>query len=52
MELNRRDWSKVIPVTDDFIVYAVDLEGAHLRANLKAGVPPAKLALLRRRKLV
>ena len=52
MELNRRDWSKVIPVTDDFIVYAVDLEGSRLRPNLKAGVPSAKLALLRRRKLV
>jgi hypothetical protein len=52
MELNRHDWSKVLPVTDDFVVYAVDLEGAHLQKNLKAGVPRQKLNLLRKRKLI
>ena len=52
MELNKRDWSKVLPVTEDFVVYAVDLEGAHLKPNMKAAVPAQTLAMLRKRKLI
>ena len=50
--MNRRKWDKVLPTTDDFIVYAVDLEGEDLTANLNAGVPPRKRELLSARRLV
>ncbi|MET7425650.1 hypothetical protein [Dactylosporangium sp. NPDC005555] len=35
-ELNTHDWSRVLPITDDFVVYAVDLEMADLERNLPA----------------
>jgi hypothetical protein len=50
--LNRLNWAKTLPVTDDFVVYAVDFEGADLKKNLKEGVPAKKLQLLRRRKFL
>jgi hypothetical protein len=34
--LNRRDWSKLLPTTSDFVVLPVDLEGAHVARHLKA----------------
>ena len=52
LKLNERDWSRLLPVTDDFIVYAVDFEGFHLATNLKAGVPQKRLRLLRKRRLL
>lgn len=45
--LNRRDWSQLLPVTDDFVVYPVDLELADLHQNLADSVPPDLLARLR-----
>ncbi|RZU78059.1 hypothetical protein EV384_6809 [Micromonospora kangleipakensis] len=51
-ELNRQDWTVRMPVTDDFVVYAVDLELVDLDRNLAACVPAQRLALLRDRGLV
>ena len=53
-ELNKRDWRKTLPVTEDFVVAAVDvdIEGYHLKENLKAAIPPAKLKLLKQKKLM
>ena len=50
--LNRRTWRGVLPTTDDFVVYAVNFDGDELAENLKAGLLPAKLKLLRSRRLV
>jgi hypothetical protein len=50
--LNRRQWDRVLPTTDDFIVYAINFDGEDLKANLKAGVPVAKLKMLKSRGLV
>ncbi|MFF5234946.1 hypothetical protein [Dactylosporangium sp. NPDC000521] len=47
--LNHRDWSDTLPVTDDFVVYPVDLELEYLHQNLTDCVPPARLAHLRER---
>jgi hypothetical protein len=44
--LNRLDWAKIIPVTRNFVVYPVDLEVGHLKANMKAAVPPKTLKAL------
>lgn len=46
-KLNAYPWKSVIPVTADFVVYAIDLEGAHLEPNMKASVPAPRLAKLR-----
>lgn len=46
-KLNTHPWKSVIPVTADFIVYAIDLEGAHLEPNMKASVPASRLSKLR-----
>jgi hypothetical protein len=43
-ELNRADWSGVLPVTGDFVVFAVDLELTDVDRNLAACVPPERLA--------
>jgi hypothetical protein len=53
-ELNERSWRGILPTTDDFIVYAVDVDGDDdsLKKNLKAGVPEAKRKLLRSRKML
>jgi hypothetical protein len=45
--LNGRDWSDTLPVADDFVVYAVDLELVDLERNLTACLPPDRLAVLR-----
>lgn len=45
-KLNAYPWKSVIPVTADFVVYAIDLEGAHLEPNMKASVPTPRLAKL------
>jgi hypothetical protein len=49
--LNLRDWSDTLPVTDDFVVYAVDLELVDLRRNLTDCLPPERLAMLSERGL-
>jgi hypothetical protein len=46
-ELGRRDWRGSLRVTDDFVVFPVDLEGDDLRKNMKACVPTAKLKRLK-----
>ncbi|MEU8004495.1 hypothetical protein AB0B66_25335 [Catellatospora sp. NPDC049111] len=50
--LNLRDWSDVLPVTDDFVVYPVDLELVDLKRNLADCLPPDRLARLRERGLL
>ena len=51
-DLNKRSWKGVLSTTDDFIVYAIDLEGDDFKQNLKAGVPDKKLKLLKSRRLL
>lgn len=51
-KLNELAWRKILPVTDDFIVYAVDFEGADFKRNLKDGVTAGKLQQLKRVKLI
>jgi hypothetical protein len=46
-DLGKVDWSGKLNTTDDFIVYAVDTDGADLNRNLKLIVPPKKLAKLK-----
>jgi hypothetical protein len=43
-ELNGHDWASVLPVTDDFVVYAVDMELVDLHRNMRDCVPADKLA--------
>jgi len=43
--LQRLDWHSIASVTDDFVVFAVDLELIHLEENFRYSVP----AVLRRR---
>ncbi|WP_432992769.1 hypothetical protein [Dactylosporangium sp. CA-233914] len=50
--LNLRDFSDALPVTDDFVVYAADLELVDLRQNLADCLPPDRLARLRERGLL
>ncbi|WP_139218043.1 hypothetical protein [Micromonospora phaseoli] len=50
-QLNHRDWSNMLPVTDDFVVYPVDLELVDLERNLADCLPPDRLARLRERRL-
>ncbi|MEU8086743.1 hypothetical protein AB0B57_24415 [Micromonospora sp. NPDC049101] len=49
--LNLRDWSATLPVTDDFVVYAVDLELVDLERNLASCLPPERLAAFHERGL-
>lgn len=51
-DLARIDWKPVLATTDDFVVYAVDLEGGDLRKNMRQSVPPDRLARLRAAKLI
>ena len=51
-ELNGRNWRAILPVTDDFIVYAVDVDGDDFDKNIKDGVRQAKRKLLRSRRLL
>jgi hypothetical protein len=50
--LNLRDWAGALPVTDDFVVYSVDLELVDLQRNLAECLPPNRLAALRERGLL
>lgn len=45
--LNRRDWSAVLPVGDDLMFYAVDLELVDLERNLADCLPADRLARYR-----
>jgi len=45
--LNKIDWPPSIQRTDDFVVYAVGLEGRGLRKSLKAGLSPEKFVALK-----
>lgn len=47
-ELNSMEWPKALKRTEDFIVYAVDLEGGSLRKNLKKIVTPERFAGLKK----
>jgi len=51
-ELNTADWAQLLPITDDFVVYAVDVELADLDRNMPACLPPTRLALLHDRGLL
>lgn len=51
-ELNAYDWSRILPITDDFVAYAVDWELTDFERNMPACVPPARLAILRERGLL
>jgi hypothetical protein len=46
--LARYDWSRKLKTTPDFVVFAVDLELADLRKNLKVSVPAARLNQLKK----
>jgi hypothetical protein len=37
--LHKLDWRSIAPVTDDFVVFAVDLELTHLQDNLHHSIP-------------
>lgn len=51
-DLNAFDWSTVLPTTDDFVVYATDMEQVDLERNMAACLPPARLDDLRERNLL
>jgi len=51
-DLAKIDWKGKLNITDDFIVYAVDTDGADLRKNLKLSVPANQLAKLKAAKLL
>jgi hypothetical protein len=51
-DLAKIDWKGKLHPTDDFIVYAVDTDGADLHKNLKLTVPPKQLAKLKAAKLL
>jgi hypothetical protein len=42
--LNAADWRDTLPITDDFVVFAMDLELMDVDRNLAACVPPERLA--------
>ena len=50
--LQRLDWRAIAPVTDEFVVFAVDYELAHLEENLRHSVPAALRKALSSRALV
>lgn len=45
--LNHVAWPQSIRRTDDFVVYAVGLEGSNLRRSLKASLTPEKFGMLK-----
>ncbi|MBF9127654.1 hypothetical protein I0C86_01375 [Plantactinospora sp. S1510] len=51
-ELNTQDWAGIVPVSNDFVVYAADWEMVDFERNLPECVPAAWLALLRDRDLL
>lgn len=46
-ELNTIPWHQNLPVTDDFLIVAVDYEAADLRANLRAALTPERFAFFK-----
>lgn len=46
--LNARSWADVVPVTDDFVVVPVRLQGGVRRAHARVAVPPDRLTSWRR----
>ncbi|CAN5214527.1 hypothetical protein BH20ACT16_BH20ACT16_09060 [soil metagenome] len=50
--LQRLDWQAIAPVTDDFVVFAVDYELTHLDENLRRSVPAPLRKTLSRRGLI
>jgi hypothetical protein len=48
-ELSGRDWSTSLPVSDDFVIYATDLQLCDLGRNMRASLFPERLRELRRR---
>ncbi len=46
-ELNRLDWHRILPVTDDFVVYPVDYEAGRYIDLIEAAVPAARVRRLR-----
>jgi hypothetical protein len=51
-DLEKLDWSKILKITPDFCVYAVDFELGDLKKNLKKILPARKLAALKAAKLI
>jgi hypothetical protein len=49
---NDLSWEGKLPVTDDFVVYAADVEKGGTIEELAACVPSARLSVLRERKLL
>lgn len=49
--LSQADWPASAPLTPDFVVYAVGLEGSGLHKSLKASLTPEKLAMLKAKEL-
>jgi hypothetical protein len=47
--LNRLDWSKILPVTDDFVVMASDWTSCWIEEDAKHSVPPAKQERLKQK---
>ena len=45
--LAKLNWSRAARITDDFVVFAVDLEGGDLQKNMKKSVPAAVLQKLK-----
>ncbi len=50
--LQQLDWHSIAPVTDDFVVFAVDYELSHLEENLRHSVPVSLRKALSSRALV
>ena len=50
--LQQLEWRLIAPVTDDFVVFAVDYELTHLEENLRHSVPAALRKALSSRALV
>lgn len=48
-DLGGMDWTGVLQTTEDFVAFAVDLELAELRKNMKASAPPDLFEALRRK---
>jgi hypothetical protein len=52
LDLAKVDWKKKLDITEDFIVYAVDTDGADLKKNLKRSVSAKQIARLKAAKLL
>lgn len=47
IELMKLDWSKIMSITKDFVIYAVNLEGGDLNKNMKTTLPTERLLNLK-----